>query len=273
MSKSRKGLRDTLKPIFFPVEKVPASDYIEGIEFNDQLSHWIISTTNGEQRVVNACSRNYHLISNEELLGPLIDKLESMYKVDATFKVTKGARFYIDFVIKDLEMFVMKNDRILPRLRVNNSYDGSVRYGLFFGFWREICTNGLMGIKWEGFKLRHTPGTGAQALPRTIDAIEQFMDDAPKILKTSYEPLVKRKLTQDQAAERIQEIIDNTKLSQKKAEPILQRLSIEQEAGLPLNEFLLYNAINYVLYNDGSKMKQHKKDKLDEQILTYISNH
>jgi hypothetical protein len=242
MSKSRKGLKDTLKPIFFPVEKVPAEDYVTGIQFNDQLSHWIISTTNGEQRVVNACSRNYHLISNEELLTPLIEKLESMYTVSATFKVTKGARFYIDFVIKDLEMFVMKGDRILPRLRVNNSYDGSVRYGLFFGFWREICTNGLMV-------------------------------DAPKILKASYDPLVKKKLTDDQAKERIQEIIENTKLSQKKAEPILQRLTLEQEAGLPLNDFLVYNAINYVLYNDGSKMKQHKKDKLDEQILTYISNH
>ena len=268
-------LKKQLKPIFFPVEKVSIEDYLGPktfpLTFNDQISHWVISKVKGEDgRVVNACSKNYHLISNEELMTPLIEELESQYDVEASFVSSRGARFYVDFTIKNEALSVMKSDKIYPRIRLNNSYDGSIRYGLDFGFYRQICSNGLWGFSWEkGFKLRHTPGTGAQALPRTMDAIGEFLGFAPKLLKSSYEPLVKHTLTLDTALERVQDVIENTKFSAKKGEAVLARLHEERKT-LPLNDFLVYNAFNYALYNDGSKMKQHKKDKLDIQILQYF---
>lgn len=271
------NLKKDLKPIFFPVEKVDASTVmVSDLTFNPQLTHFIVTEQKGVRTVVNACSKNYHLISNEELMTPLVERLEKEYKVEARVTQTKNARFYVDFIIKDLALEVIKKDMIFPRIRMNNSYDGSVRYSFYFGFFRLVCLNGMTAPVKElssgDFKLRHTPGTGGTALERTMESIEIFLDDAPKIIK-GYQDLAKGKLTMDACMERIQEVIDNTKFPQKKMEKVLERLNIEKELGLPLNDFIVYNAFNHALYNDGSKAKMHKKDRLDQQILTYISNH
>ena len=54
--------------------------------------------------------------------------------------------FAVDYILSD-ENWIVKvknvNDKLRPMLRFTNSYDGSCRTSGHFGFFREVCSNGL----------------------------------------------------------------------------------------------------------------------------------
>lgn len=269
-----------LQEIFFPVKKIPAKDLLSeeyaDVTFSKKRDHVIMADTPEGPRVVNTCSKQYHLITNEELMTPLVKRMEKDH--DVSVKVVKDdySRFFTDFIIKDEKLSVMKGDPIFPRIRMNNSYDGSVKYSFSFGFYRQICTNGLTapvkGMQSANFKLRHTAGGGPTALDRTMKAIEVFLTQSKEIIR-GYDDLVKAKVSWDKAMEMIETVVEETKYSKKNVDIATARLKEELEQGYTLNRFLLYNAINYSLYNStASKMKVHKKDRVDGQVLNLISN-
>lgn len=264
-----------LSPLFFEVNKVKASDYAPGLKFSSGMDHLIIATQDdGNKIAVNACSKGYHLISNRELMTPLIEKMEERYKnVDVKIIQFGHCKFYTDFIIKDLEMEVIKGDPIFGKVRMNNSYDGSVKYAFNFGFHRLVCKNGLTapieGMS-KDIKAMHTPNTGAKATQDTMDAISVFLDEAPEIIK-GYKGML-HKIKWEDALAKIEEIASATKFPKKQKETAAERLTIEMNMGLPLNNFLVYNAMNYALYQgDKTAMKEHKKDKVDLQILQKLS--
>jgi hypothetical protein len=162
---------------------------------------------------------------------------------------------------------------MFPRVRMNNSYDGSVKYSFSFGFYRLVCSNGLsvpiQGLESRDFKLRHTPGTGSMALQKTMDAIDIFVEKAPEVIK-AYNPLVKKTLSWEAALKRIEEVIEDTPFPKKKAEDVIRRLEKEKEMGFIVNDFLIYNALNHTLYQGESRMKTHKQDKVDAKVLNYL---
>lgn len=271
------NLLKQLEPIFFPVEKVEAL-YREsnGIawDFAAQMNHWIVvKPKKGPKLVVNSCSANYHLITNRELITPLAERLDKEFQnVEARISQSRHARFYIDFVIKDKTLDIQKGDRLNPRVRLNNSYDGSVRYSFEFGFHRLVCTNGLTAYvaSDKSFKLRHTSGVGASAVDKTMVAIESFLKESGKMVE-GYKEMNKKKITYESALDKIEDIIDNTKYPIKKKEGAVARLD-EERKQFPVTDWLIYNSLNYALYHDDSKMKIHKRDKVDAEVLKYISN-
>lgn len=276
MSKQKPDIWKKLKAIFFPVTKVPLSDYMPEHAFNPGLSFLIIANPeNEDKRVINACSKNYHLLTNEELMTPLVKRLTKEYDLDVKVKQYNDSKFYVDFIIKDFPMELQKGDRIFPRIRMNNSYDGSVKYSFNFGFYRLICSNGLTapveGMTSQNVKFMHTPTPGGKALDSTMEAIEIFLTEAPKVLK-GYQGLVDKKYNWEAALDKIEKVIENTKFPKKRAEEVQAQLKKEKDAGLPVSAFLVYNAFNHVIYKTESEMKEHKRDKLDLQILKFITD-
>lgn len=283
MSKTKSTLRQQLSSLFFPIHKVNIAEYTKHVtgkslpfKFNKNLDHWIIAeTVEGDELVVNACSKNYGLLSNEDLMDPLIKALEKEnYNVEAHVFKTDYTKFYTDFVIKD-KSIPIKKDMIFPRIRMNNSYDGSVKYQFSFGFYRLVCENGMTapvkGLQSRSIKLRHTPLNTAGAIDKTMAAIKIFLDQAPEIAK-GYDELTKRSLSWEKAMELIEEVIDNTKFPKKQHEAALARLKYEHEQlKLPINDYLVYNALNYALYKNPTQMKIHKRDKVDAQVLKFIT--
>lgn len=271
MSTKKKSLKDQLKPLFFPIHKIEVPD--KGFKFAPALTHWIVATTPSGPLVVNSCSKNYGLISNEELMMPIVERFENSHEVEAKVTQWGYSKFYTDFIIKDVNV-PLKKDMLFPRIRMNNSYDGSVKYQFSFGFYRLVCENGLSvplkGFQSKDIKLRHTPGNTNSAIDTTMKTIEVFLENAPKVA-ASYTELMDRKLQWDQALQLIADVIEETKFPKKSEEKVIERLTLEhKEMKLPINDFLVYNALNHTLYNLDTQMKTHKRDKVDQQVLNFL---
>lgn len=264
-----------LQTLFFGVTKQRADAYIKNTLFSPHLDHWIITQTKQGPMVVNACSKNYELIPNKELIMPVYNRIATEHDIKLVVRQFGHSKFYVDFIFLDSKASVMKKDTIYPRVRLNNSYDGSVKYSYDYGFYRLVCENGLMvpekGAEYRQMKLMHTPRAGdGRALELTLESVESFLGDWKKLLK-QYDPLLERKLKMDEALKRMEEIREEGIFPARSMELATGQLQKEANLGLPVTDFLLYNAMNYALHsNPNSSMKTHKADKIDRKILDYL---
>lgn len=98
-----------------------------------------------------------------------------------------------------------------------------------------------------------------------------FIEKSKQIVR-GYDPLIQHTLTQAAAIERIAEVQENTDFPKKLVEHAAARLTLESsELKQPINDYLVYNAINYALFQSGeSALADHKKDKKDAEVLNYL---
>lgn len=273
-----------LKPILYKVEMVKT--VTPGVIYNKNIDHQVIVHPNDSPPlIVNACSKGYTLVKNEDLFLPLAKKLEERHKkVDAIVKFYRNSKFYVDFIIKDFVIKVLEKDYLYPRLRAINSYDGSITYRFDFGFYRLACTNminanteilDLEGDEVDEFQnlnIRHTLSAG-EAINKTLSGLDAFLEFAPKI-KRVYRDLAKKTYTVKKATERLEKIAQDIKYPANSREYALQQLTREIENGFPASDYIIYNCLNYGLYNNPkSQMKDHKRDKIDLRALSYVINH
>lgn len=264
-----------LQTLFFGVTKERADAYIKNVKFSPHLDHLIITHPSSGPLIVNACSKNYELIPNKDLIMPVYNRIATEHDIKLVVRQFGNAKFYVDFIFMDSKASVMKKDTIYPRVRLNNSYDGSVKYSYDYGFYRLVCSNGLMvpekGTEYRQMKLMHTPKAGdGRALELTLESVEKFLGDWKKLL-SQYDPLLEKRMKMDEALKRMEEIREEGIFPARSMEIAIGQLQKEVNLGLPINDFLLYNALNYALHNNpNSNMKTHKADKIDRKILTYL---
>lgn len=266
-----------LKKIFFPVEKREASDELG---HSSWLSHEIVVMPPGMDKPyrVNVCSADYGLVSNESLIMPIWDALSQEYP-DLEVKVVMSdyAQFYIDIVIKKGALRgANKKDTIFPRLRVYNSYNGAVKFSFLLALYRVICGNGATAVIPDTERrgtFMHTAqlkddGSAAESV---MNKLVPFIAKAKEIVR-GYDPLIEHTLTQGAAIERIAEVQQQTDFPKKLVEHAAARLTLEAtELKQPINDYLVYNAINYALFNSGeTALAEHKKDKKDAEVLQYL---
>lgn len=273
MSKKQSNLENLMKP----VKLVKSVELFPGFSFTKQNEFSVVVDNNGDDLIVNQVSKVYHLVKNEDIIKPL-QKLFSGMEFEITGKQRFDSRFYFDFIFKDKNLAIMDGDLIFPKLRVNNSYDGRVKYSMDMGFYRLICSNGLV-VPIKGFedknikiKMRHTPSLGAKFENEPIEEmVSDFLDSYTNYVKP-FKELSKKKI--NNLEDTINDVIENTKFSSRKAEEVFNIIIEEQgrlKAKTP-NAWLLYSGFNNVLNHGGMERDFHKVQMLDQQILTYIQD-
>lgn len=264
-----------LDGILYPVRKVKSVDINPNFDYSPQQEYKILVDINGTEKEVNSCSEQYHLVPNAEVIKPLLAGLKD-FDIDVSYTNKNDARFTLDIVFKGSALDIMPGDKILPRLRMNNSYDGRVRYAYMMGFYRMICSNGIV-VPVEGFedtnmelKMRHTPSLEDYVdTDAIIEMVKSFQEGIDKFTKP-FKILSKQKVMSIE--ERAEEVIKATKYPKRQLEPALDRLNVE--LGLlnsKPNDWLMYNAFNYQLnHSDDMTMDQHKREKIDRSVLSYL---
>lgn len=268
-----------LERLLYPVHKVESKEILPGYSFTQQQAYAIVVDTPKGKKIVNHCSKQYHLVTNQQIIEPLLETLEG-YNIDFLISNKMDCRFSLDVLLHDIKMDVGKKDPIIPKLRMYNSYDGRLKYQFHMGFFRMICSNGMV-VPVEGFedknvflKMRHTPSLGSYVEKNAIiDMIESFKHHSKEFTAPLIE-LSKSKV--GNIEERIKEVIDNTKFPSRKIEDVVDRIQIEM-AELKTNvvtDWLVYNGFNYQLnHNSEIKTEVAKKEKIDQQVLSYLLNH
>lgn len=268
-----------LEKIFFPVAKVPAN---EEQDHSSWLSHEILVWPDPKKpdrpRRVNVCSQDYGLISNQALILPIWDAIAQDWPdINCRVSMYDYAQFYIDIWFEGRPLRgASKKDALFPRLRINNSYNGSVKFSFDLGLWRLICGNGATAPVPESTKsgiFMHTSqlkedGSAAELV---MEKMTSFMKDAKKIVR-GYDPLIEHTLSEGAAVDRILEVQQNTDYPKKLTELAMERLSWEaNELKQPINDYLVYNAMNYALFNTNeSSLPTHKKDKKDQEVFQFL---
>lgn len=245
---------------------------ITGLNVRKGLENAIIS----ENEIVNVVSNSYGHLPNENFFNVVE---ETLINADINYSVRSINRenrsFAADYILSDERYHVnVKNseDIIKPMLRFTNSYDGSNRTSGSFGFYREVCQNGLHVAKSQiGFKVKHTSGINQIVLPEIRNLVKTFIDNEYFSLQRKFEVLAETPITNVKEWVRLTANELNLfqfEISETNLEPGLNaRLviqSIEQEANVwrvNPNFWLGYNAFNEVIHGKLKKpFEQQKKN-------------
>ena len=132
-----------LKDLLFPVEI-----RTEEMASNKEYSYKVVGQLNGADFLCNQCSDIYQLVPNSDIfpnIELILDANDIEYEV--TYKHINHVRFYADYIITDKRFaYTIKgtNDVICPMLRVQHSYNGLTKYKIIFGYFRMVCSNGMI---------------------------------------------------------------------------------------------------------------------------------
>lgn len=261
--------------LYLPVEKVPVSEILnDEFEHPTGINHAIVVTKpGGIKRVVQYCSELYYLVPNKEILPAFEREISKFYQIEKNISISHDARFFVDFIMKDKSFMISKEDPIFPRVRLVNSYDGSIKYHFTAGFFRLICSNGLMiptGYT-KTIRSMHTPKLGKET------SFEEVMQMTSEFLAEASDAVEVYKDLQDQVTKdwmmRIEEVTEETSFPVSLMEDVMARMSLELETtpSLEPSDWLVYNAFNYQLnHNTDFRAKYNKKDAIDQEVMDYL---
>lgn len=238
--------------------------------------------SNGE--VVNVVSDVYGHLPNENFFLVVEEKLiEADVQYD-TRSINRGNRsFAVDYILNDDRYnIVVANgkDVIKPMLRFVNSYDGSCKTSGSFGYFRQVCTNGLHVAETKmSFAVKHKGSICEFVLPEIQMLVNEFINNEYYTLKPKAEFLSGAVISDVQKF--IKDVCKDTAIfkyekSDKNPEPSLNANivadSIMAEAkflDIEPNFWLGYNAFNEILHTKFAKSFEVQKT-LDSKVFESI---
>ena len=253
---------------------------ITGINARKGLDRVILS--NGE--IVNVVSNSYGHLPNQTFFTQVENMLLEADIQTATRSINRENRsFAVDHILNDESLAItVKNstDKLLPMLRFTNSYDGSCRTSGSFGFYREVCQNGLhIAQSSIGFNIKHKGQIAEVVMPNIKYLIEKFMNNEYYELRRKFEVLAEKPITNIE--EYVKMTCQDLKLfmyesSKENPAPslnartvidIINRESRQLQTGA--NAWILYNSFNEVIHSKLKKSFQAQKNA-DEKLFNYV---
>lgn len=281
IQKAKQGLINcSLNDILFPVEKVEVTDY----DCNSDYAYDIFAYINGKKLRVNTCSDRYALVPNDEIFPPICKILtKNNIKFSEKYMHMNHARFYAEFTIEDHAFKVGNNpnDMVKPMLKVQHSYNGLTEYEITFGYYRLVCSNGLVipvkekseyNIRLNG---KHTQAIHA-SLKKLNDTIQFFLQQGKKPManfNVLYDTWVEKwedRVIEVMNASKIT-IIDNSKFKTMDYVKGIVNTEANNLTKGKVNEWLIYNAINQYINNNKLNVASPKQriDK-DSAVMKFF---
>ena len=288
MAKAKRGTTIcTLNDLCFPVE-------IRDNErkTNREYSKVVTGVIGGEEVDLNYCSPIYELVLNETIFPKVVEIFKQQgIAFTAEFSHTNHARFYGNFIIED-PRFAYKmagtNDEIKFIWNFQHSYNGLTKYKGVAGFYRLVCSNGLVVpvAEMKEYNLA-LEGKHTSSIIKSLEEFSQILVNVTNNLGTvktaitaKYEMLGGRWVAKPE--DRIQEvlmaskiaIIDNAKFNT--LNDITNRIMSEaNKTGLGyngrVNDWLIYNGINqYINDDDRNIAAPEKRRETDSKVLEYM---
>jgi len=277
--------------LFVNPRKVSVKE-LTGIQGLGRSSHHIIITDPADKadKIINTVSGDYGLLPNEVFIPAIENRLNAAeIKFQRRVISRENARFAVDYILADDNYHInVKNNRdiIKPMFRVVNSYDGSSNTEGHFGFFRQVCSNGLHVAKTQmEFAVRHRGAIVEIVMPKIEDLIVAFMSNEFYSLHEKF------KVLSESPIEDLNGFVKYTlgetglfKYSKSEKNPdapsvgaqfILNTINKESVAiGTKPNLWLGYNAFNEYIHTQNEKvfMLQERADrKIFDTILAQVN--
>jgi tRNA U55 pseudouridine synthase TruB len=170
--------------LFFPVSLNPLQSLLTSGTV-DANAKWNAITNDATGEILAIHKDKYRLQKNEDVfrefnralaespldLRGLIVEDELAYQGGRAIRTYRMPAHRVD---------IGEADPVDLMLKIQNSYDGSRRFGMNFGAFRVLCSNGLViGNNMCEIKAKHTSGLNVNEITRSLsDAIEVFQQSA-----------------------------------------------------------------------------------------------
>lgn len=255
---------------------------ITGYPVRKGLEKVIIS----EGTIVNTVSDQYGHLPNEKFFFEVEQKLVEGDIQYLTRSINRDNRsFAVDYILNDESFHInVKNgmDKIRPMLRFVNSYDGSCKTAGYFGFFREVCSNGLHVTHADiGFNVKHRGNIVEIVLPEIRGLVNAFMDNQYYSLHRKFEVLAEKKIANIE--DFVKYVAGELKLfkyekSEQNPDPSLNaQLVIDTISGesrqlrTPASLWLGYNAFNEMLHGKLKKTFEQQRN-IDTKLFELVSD-
>lgn len=264
--------------IFVPSEMKSLKSLTQ-MESRRGLENVIVS--NG--KIVNVVSNSYGHVPNELYFKKAEEMLTGAGLNYQKRTINRDDRSFItDFIIDDNSQFSVKNEKdlILPMLRFKNSYDGSEKTSGHFGFYRQVCSNGLHVSQSEiEFSIKHSKNNTDLIMPRLSNLFDKFLDNEFYTITKKFDRMREFKIIDTK--EFVEDILHRAKLfryecSDKNNDPSKKSrevLEILDNEALLLNEqpnlWIGYNAFNQMLHNKLKKSFS-QQERLDKKLFNAV---
>lgn len=236
---------------------------------------------------VNVCSSQYKLIPNSSIF-PQIEQilLQSGIEYSVTYSMLNFSRFYVEYVIEDKRFayHVGNGDYIKPVVKVSHSYNGATNYKIVVGWFRLVCSNGLV-IAIEDMKKYNLliVGKHTEKITDSLHQFEQLLN-----IFTTGNPVLNVLLEKfnilnsvqifnlKQAIETTLEKCGITSVDNKVLNTVNYITNKIGEEQTKLNvqnptNWLLYNAINHYICNDElNKTAPELRTDKDQKVFEYL---
>jgi hypothetical protein len=234
--------------------------------------------------LVGVFSDNYGHLPNEQFFAVVEEKLINADVQYDTRSINRDNRsFAVDYILNDDRYnIVVANgkDIIKPMLRFVNSYDGSCKTSGSFGYFRQVCTNGLHVAETKmSFAVKHKGSICEFVLPEIEILVNEFLNNEYYTLKPKAEFLSGTIVSDVQKF--IKDVCKETAIfkyekSDKNPEPSLNAeivadtiLAESRYLNTSPNMWLGYNAFNEILHTKFAKSFDVQKT-LDGKIFDTI---
>lgn len=279
---------DSIKQLYQKVDKVKLNSIFPTYQFPKGNDHAIVDS-NGN--ILNFCSSSYNLRHNSTLHKPLEELMKkNKMEFEQKIQIINGVKFYVDYILKDKIKSPTVND-IVPKFTIMNSYDGTLKTTICFGFYRIVCGNGLArpcGTESIFAKKHRKPietedkDISSVSSDDILVGIQEFLNSI-KDDTAIYEKLQAKKAD----AGIIIKVAEKLKLSKNVLEKANNRFELEtnkkgtltyvndqnkvvKHKGYDPTLYLVYNALNYALYNTNLKEFPEIKMKRDKSVLAEV---
>jgi hypothetical protein len=269
--------------ICFPVAKVPLSDL--GFGSISSTEYAIVANIAGRQTFLNTCSDRYNLYPNDNIFG----KVEMMLNAngiafEVEYQMFDYSTFHAVYKLTNVFVTLPNGDKMYLKFEITHSYNGLVQYVMILGYFRLVCSNGLV-VPLEGhdennfyIKGKHTDKV-EQSINNLIQTLEVFIDRSEDVADR-YRIMAERPVTNWK--ERVVTVMEQTGIHAGKKdvnvlaihEIVLKELADRIGTGKKVhaNDWLIYNAINEgYIYNDQvNSIRPHLRIEKDAKVIQWI---
>ena len=235
-------------------------------------------------KVVNIVSEQYGHLPNEKFFLIVEEKLINADVQYMTRSINRDDRsFAVDYILND-ERYIIDvangKDIIKPMLRFVNSYDGSCKTSGNFGYFRQVCTNGLHVAETKmSFSVKHKGSICDFVLPEIQSLVNEFMNNEYYTLKPKIQDMSNMPISDVQKF--VKQICEETNIFKftkgedkdtpgKKANAVIDTILAEANyLNVEPNMWLGYNAFNEFLHTEMSKSFDVQRN-LDSEIFESI---
>lgn len=236
-------------------------------------------------KIVNVVSNTYGHLPNENFFTAVEEKL-----IEADINYTSRSinredrSFAVDYILNDERYHInvkAGDDIIKPMLRFTNSYDGSNKTAGHFGFFRQVCSNGLHVAQAKiGFSMKHRGNVAQIVLPEISALVRHFMDNEFYSLHKKFEVLAETQIKD--VTDFVRFTLGETNLfkyeaSEKNPEKpsanaqfVIDKIYKEShQLGQLPNYWLGYNAFNQILHEKLKKPFEQQK-RIDAELFDKV---